>query len=84
MAGFRAQLSPNEQTTLQRIAPGTLKPGEVREADVDRLMALGLVEMKDGLLVLTGRGLERVQIDKSPPSKPQRGRRRLKSRQIPF
>jgi len=35
MASFRAHLSPNEETTLRRIAMGTLESKDVREADVN-------------------------------------------------
>ena len=83
MASDRAHLSPNEETTLQRIALGTLEPGDVREADAKRLMTLGLIRVVDGLLIPTSRGLERIQIEKAPaltaPAK-----RRLRTRKLPF
>jgi hypothetical protein len=57
MASFRAQLSPNEETTLCRIAAGTTDV--VREADAKRLIALGLVAEFEGKLTATKVGLER-------------------------
>jgi hypothetical protein len=83
MASFRAHLSPNEETTLRRIATDTLEPSDVREADAKRLTALGLVETADGLLIATERGLQRVQHESPPPAKPQ-GQRRLKVRRLPL
>jgi hypothetical protein len=68
MASFRAHLSPNEQTTLRRIAIDALAPGEVREMDAKRLIALELIKEEDGLLVPTSRGLERLQLDNPQPS----------------
>jgi hypothetical protein len=81
MASFRAHLSPNEETTLRRIALDVLESDDVREADAKRLTALGLVKVVDGLLIPTTKGLERLQIETSPPSQPE-GRRRLKGRRL--
>jgi hypothetical protein len=83
MASFRAHLSPNEETTLRRIAIDVLELGDVREADAKRLMALGLIAAADGLLIPTSRGLQRIQIEKPPPTSHQ-GQRRLKVRKLPF
>lgn len=82
MASFRAHLSPNEETTLRRIAIETLELADVRDEHAKRLMALGLVEAVDGLLIPTTRGLERLQIEKPPGERPQG--RRLKFRRLPF
>ena len=82
MASFR-RLSPNEETTLRRIAMGTLESKDVREADLRRLMALGLVKEASGLLIPTGRGLERLSFEEPPPARPP-GQRRLKSRRLPL
>ena len=82
MVSFRAHLSPNEGTTLRRVALDTLERGDVREADAKRLTALELIETTDGLLIPTGKGLERLQIEK-PPSSKAPTRRRLKTRTLP-
>jgi hypothetical protein len=84
MASFRAHLSPNEEATLCRIATGTSDPTDLREADIKRLKALGLIEEdEDGLLATTERGVERSQVETLPLSKPL-GQRRLKVRRLPF
>lgn len=83
MASFRACLSPHEEATLRRIALGILGPGDVREADAKRLTDLGLVQEVDGLMIPTSRGLERLDIEKPPMTKPE-GQRRLKARRLPF
>ena len=84
MASFRAYLSPNEDTTLRRIAAGTSDAADVREADVKRLVALGLVEEIDGLLTPTERGIERSQIQRPPQPPAPPGQRRLKPRKLPL
>ena len=83
MASFRAQLSPNEEATLRRIALDTLEPGDVREADAKRLTSLGLIQETDGLLLPTSRGLERLQIENPAAAGPQ-SQRRLKTRRVPL
>jgi hypothetical protein len=83
MATFRAQLSPNEETTLRRIATATSAPVDLRKADAKRLAALGLVHEVDGALVPTHRGLERVGLPQPPVETPPR-RHRLKVRRLLF
>jgi len=80
MASFRAQLSPDEEKTLRRVAIDTLEPGDVREQDTKRLLTLGLIQQADGLLIPTERGLERLQIRRPPTGN---AGRRLKRRRLP-
>ena len=47
MASFRAHLSPNEESTLWRIAANTAELADLREADIKRLTALGSVDSWD-------------------------------------
>ena len=54
--GSLAPLSPNEETTLRRVALGVSKAATFPKLDVARLTALALVEEKDGELRLTGIG----------------------------
>jgi len=68
MASFLAHLSPNEETTLRRIATSALAPGDIRVADAKRLIMLDLIKEEDGLLIPTSRGLERLQLDNPSPS----------------
>jgi hypothetical protein len=83
MASFRAQLSPNEETTLHRIVAGTAHQDDLREADVNRLIALGLAQEIDGQLTITKHGLERCSVVEGEVLKPA-VRRRLKARKLPF
>jgi hypothetical protein len=57
--GSLAALSPNEETTLRRVALGVTKAATLSKLDVARLKALALIEDKDGELVLTGGGRAR-------------------------
>ena len=57
--GSLAPLSPNEETTLRRVALGVSKAATLSKLDVKRLKALALIEEKDGELRLTGIGRER-------------------------
>jgi hypothetical protein len=82
MASFRAHLSPNEETTLRRIAGGTTSPDELGEADTRRLIALGLVMQIDGELTATEVGMARCASEITTPTLGRR--RRLKPRQLPF
>jgi hypothetical protein len=83
MASFRAQLSPNEETTLARIATGT-DLGALREADVRRLVALGLVHAIDGNLTVSESGMDRCEETvRAAVLSPARDRRR-KIRRLPF
>jgi hypothetical protein len=58
--GLLATLSPNEEVTLRRIAPGTVLPDVLREIDVTRLSHLGLIERRGRALGLTELGTRRV------------------------
>ena len=57
--GRLAALSPNEETTLRRVALGVTKAVALSNAHVTRLRTLGLIEDKDGELALTSVGRER-------------------------
>jgi hypothetical protein len=83
MASSRACLSPNEETTLRRIAMGMLESKDVRQADATRLTALALIKEVDGLLIPTSEGLARLKFE-SPREPPPGPRRRLKSRRLSF
>jgi hypothetical protein len=58
--GLLAALSPNEDTTLRRIANGDAHPRSLREADVTRLKRLGLVEESRTGLALSLTGQQRL------------------------
>ena len=58
--GLRAQLSPNEEATLQRIASAGVSQDTLRPPDVTQLMALQLIEVRDGAWHLTAIGLQRL------------------------
>ena len=60
--GSLAPLSPNEETTLRRVALGVSKAATLPKLDVARLTALALVEEKDGELRLTGIGRGRLAL----------------------
>ncbi len=68
MASYLAHLSPHEETTLRRIAQGMLETTDVREDHAKRLLALGLIQQIDDLLVPTSKGLERLRIENQPES----------------
>jgi hypothetical protein len=57
--GSLAALSPNEETTLRRVALGVTKAATLSQSDVARLLALGLIGDKAGALALTSKGRER-------------------------
>lgn len=61
--GLLAPLSPNEQTTLRRVASGISKPKHLRPASVARLKRLALVEESDGRIRLTALGQARWMSD---------------------
>ena len=84
MASFRAHLSRNEETTLSHIAVGTSNPDELREPDIKRLLALGLVTEIDGILTVTKVGLERCQGSMALGTPKPGCNRRLKQRRLPF
>jgi hypothetical protein len=54
-----APLSPNEETTLRRVALGVTKAATLSKADLARLKTFGLVEDAGGELALTSAGRER-------------------------
>ena len=55
-----AELSPQEETALLRIADGDSGVLDVEEADVSRLQTLELVEQRGVSLGLTLRGVQKV------------------------
>ena len=59
--GIKAPLSPNEEVTLRRVALGIARRGELRAADLTRLIHLLLVEEIDGRLTLSDLGRQRYQ-----------------------
>lgn len=61
--GMLAQLSPNEQTALHRVAHGISKPKHLRATSLTRLKQLALVEEADGRIRLTALGERRCQGD---------------------
>ena len=66
--GLIAPLSPNEEVTLRRIASGQTAQALLAARDVINLTSLGLAEIVDGKLRLTGLGRERhAQLADAPP-----------------
>jgi hypothetical protein len=61
--GLRAQLSPNEESTLWRIARATPAQEQLRPTDVAQLVALQLVEIRNGVWCLTEMGSQRLAKD---------------------
>ena len=63
--GLLAQLSPNEQTALRRVANGISKPKpkHLRATSVARLKLLALVEERKGRIRLTPLGTRRCGVD---------------------
>ncbi len=59
--GLSAPLSPNEETTMRRIAYGSMPPQSLRDADVRRLESLGLVEVEARGPHLTALGEQRYR-----------------------
>ncbi len=57
--GSLAALSPNEETTLRRVALGVTKAATLSKPDLARLKALGLIEDRAGELALTSIGRDR-------------------------
>ena len=55
-----AELSPQEETTLLRIADGGSGEHDIEEAAVSRLQTLELVEQRGVSLGLTLRGVQKV------------------------
>jgi hypothetical protein len=58
--GLLAQLSPNEEVTLRRIAHEMVGTSDLNQRDVDHLTALELVCVRCKSFALTGLGLRRV------------------------
>jgi hypothetical protein len=63
--GLLAPLSPNEENALRRVAHGISKPKHLRDASVERLKLLALVEEQDGRIRLTELGAQRIADSKS-------------------
>ena len=63
--GLLAPLSPNEEKVLRRIANGISKPKHLRDASVERLKRLALVEESEGRIHLTALGAQRFAGDKT-------------------
>jgi hypothetical protein len=61
--GLLAQLSPNEQTALRRVANGISKPKHLRATSIARLKLLALVEERKGRIRLTPLGTRRCGVD---------------------
>lgn len=55
-----APLSPNEETTLRRVAHGSTAETDHATGDVRRLAAFELIKTVDGKFVLTSAGRRRV------------------------
>jgi hypothetical protein len=60
-SGLRAQLSPNEELTLRRVALGITLAKDLPSADVLRLRNLALIENSGERFALTALGKERYQ-----------------------
>ena len=58
--GLRAQLSPNEESTLRRISGSPLDQQQLRPGDLGQLTALNLIELRMGAWHLTPLGEQRV------------------------
>ena len=57
--GRTAQLSPNEEVSLRRVAIGIAQPADLPARDIAQLMALSLIEEHGAGLRLTSLGRER-------------------------
>jgi hypothetical protein len=57
--GRTAQLSPNEEVSLRRVAIGIAQPADLPARDIAQLMALALIEEHGAGLRLTPLGRER-------------------------
>jgi hypothetical protein len=64
--GLIAPLSPNEESALRRVAHGISKPKHLRDASVERLKLLALVEEQDGRIRLTDLGAQRFSGGSTP------------------
>ncbi len=63
--GLLAPLSPNEEKALRRVANGISKPEHLRDASVERLKRLALVEESEGRIHLTALGALRFAGDRT-------------------
>lgn len=62
--GLRAQLSPNEETALRKIATGS-DFDRIQLAHIEHLAALQLIEARDGKWQLTEFGAARTGVAKN-------------------
>ncbi|WP_428661210.1 hypothetical protein [Reyranella sp.] len=58
--GLRAQLSPNEETALRKIALGAMDRDYISLPHLEHLVALALIEARDGKWRLTQMGAARL------------------------
>jgi hypothetical protein len=58
--GLRSQLSPKEESTLRLLAIAGHAQETLRPADLAHLRAVGLVELRDGVWLLTDLGTQRL------------------------
>jgi len=65
--GLRAQLSPNEETTLRKIAAGMTNLDAIQMRHLVQLLALQLIEIRDGNWHLTAMGKVRTASDSQTP-----------------
>ena len=72
--GLRAQLSPNEETALRKIAAGS-DVGRIQLAYLEQLAALQLIEARDGKWQLTEFGEARTAVRAATPVAEVIGRR---------
>jgi hypothetical protein len=59
--GLRAQLSPNDESTLLQLSLSGLDQNCLRESNVEHLVALRLIDARDGVWRLTAMGELRVK-----------------------
>ena len=65
IATLRAQLSPNEETSLRKIAAGSTYYDRIQMAHLEQLVALELIEARDDIWQLTAMGHARMAIGKT-------------------
>ena len=59
--GLRAQLSPNEEATLRQLSLSGLDEKRLRPSNVEHLVALRLIDRRDGAWRLTDIGILRLK-----------------------
>jgi len=59
--GLRAQLSPNEANALRKIAAGAIDQDQILAGHIVQLVALNLIEVRDGSWKLTAMGETRMR-----------------------